>query len=125
MKFECKPSPRHPELLVYRDGRIYDAYQAKWINLVHIHQLSARGPIALWTTLGKTYTLDVLKMVYETFITEDILTSSSWMIDFKSGNEIKPENLKKTKKYEKDIQDTRPVVSHESWMNGHDDIYMW
>lgn len=124
MKVEPKPSPRYPELMVYRDGRIYDSTQMKSINLISLHQCPARGPIALWTTMGKTYSLDVLKMVYETYISEDIL-QGHWMIDFRDGKDIKPENLKKTRKYEKDNKVIRPIMDRTCWMNGNDDIYMW
>jgi len=65
-----------------------------------IHQHTFRGPVAYWSTVGKTYTLDVLKMVYEAHVSREMLTNS-WIICFREGNEINPENLKKTRKYEK------------------------
>jgi hypothetical protein len=124
MKLEPKPSPRHPELMIYMDGRIYDSVLMKNINLVSIHQYSARGPIALWTTMGKTYSLDVIKLVYETYVSKEML-QTQWMVDFREGKEIKPENLKKTRKYEKDNNKTRPILERTCWMNGNDDIYIW
>jgi len=124
MKLEPRPSPRYPELMVYRDGRIFDSVQMKSLNLVSIHQHSSRGPIAYWTTVGKTYNLDVLKMVFETYVSTEII-GNHWMIDFRVGDEIKPENLKKTKKHEKEYKEVRPVIDHDCWLNGHDCVYMW
>lgn len=119
-----KPSPRHPELLVHRDGRIYDTAQSKWVNLVHTHQYSPRGPIAVWTTLGKTYQLDVLKMIYETYVTTETI-QAHWMVDFRAGKELKPENLVKKRKYERDEKVMKQSSEQICWMNGNDDVYLW
>ena len=124
MKLEPRPSPRHPELMIYMDGRVYDSNQMKWVNLVHTHQYSPRGPIAMWSTLGKTYQIDVLKMIYETYISKETI-QGHWMIDFRRGKEIKPENLVKKRKYEKEEKVIRPSYEQTCWMNGNDDIYLW
>jgi hypothetical protein len=124
MRLQPRPSPRHPELMIYMDGRVYDSNQMKWVNLVYTHQYSPRGPIALWSRLGKTYQIDVLKMIYETYISKETI-QSHWMVDFKRGKEIKPENLVKKKKYEKEEKVIRPSYEQTCWMNGNDDIYMW
>lgn len=123
MRLEPRSSPRYPELMVFRNGKIYDSNTGKILNLVEIHQNSSRGPVAYWSTVDKTYTLDVLKMVYETYVSGEILTNN-WMIDFRDGTDIIPENLKKTRKHEKNNPTTRPVGEFDSWMGG-DEIYMW
>jgi hypothetical protein len=74
--------------------------------------------------MGKTYSLDVIKLVYETYVSKEML-QTQWMVDFREGKEIKPENLKKTRKYEKDNNKTRPILERTCWMNGNDDIYIW
>jgi hypothetical protein len=125
MKLEPKPSPRHPELMIYRNGRIYDTNLGKHINMAQAHGIpSIRGPVAYWTTVGKTYHLDVLKMVYETYVSTEMMTNG-WAFDFRNGTEVKPENIKKTRRHDKNSAIIKPMVTHESWMNGNDDIYMW
>jgi hypothetical protein len=109
--------------MVHLDGRIYDTDQGKWLSMHKDHCCSYRGPVCYWTTNGKTYTLPVARMVYETFVSKDELRKD-WIIEFKDGNElnIKPENLKKIKRYEKDSKVIR-TFSHDSWLGG-DDIYI-
>jgi len=124
MKLESRPSPRYPELMIFTDGRIYDANACKWVNTSSIHQHTFRGPVAYWSTVGKTYTLDVLKMVYEAHVSREMLTNS-WIICFREGNEINPENLKKTRKYEKNEKIIKTYVGHDCWLNGDDCLYMW
>lgn len=125
MKLEPKPSPRHPEIMVYRNGRMYDTVQDKWINTVYSHPIpSIKGPVAYWTTMGKLYNLDVLKMVYETYISTEVLMNH-WTLEFKNGTEVMPENIRKTKRHHKNDIIVRPVVQHDSWMNGDSDIYLW
>jgi hypothetical protein len=63
-------------------------------------------------------------MIYETYVSDGVL-QGHWMIDFREGKDINPDNLKKTRKYEKDNKIIRPVTERTCWMNGNDDIYIW
>jgi hypothetical protein len=121
---KVKKSPRYPELDVYADGRIYDTVLNKWLNINAMHGCSYKGPVALWSTGGKTYTLQVSKILYEAHVCESEL-KKDWSIEFKNGDEtdIRPENLTKVKKYERDYKVMRNFM-HDSWLNGSDDIYM-
>lgn len=123
MKLESRPSPRHPELMITPDGRIYDSENGKWLSVHTQHGTSLKGPVAYWTTNGKTYTLAVAKLVYETYISKEQIRNE-WVIDFKNGNELdlSLSNLKKTKRWEKESKEMRNF-SHDSWMGGND-IYI-
>lgn len=119
-----RQSPRHPELTIHKDGRIYDTNQGKWLNINKTHSSSFKGPIAFWTTNGKTYTLSIAKMLYETYVSETEL-KKEYTIEFKNGdeNDINVGNLKRVRRYEKESKDSRNF-SHDSWMNGSNDIYI-
>jgi hypothetical protein len=120
---KIKKSPRYPELNIYSDGRIFDTVQNKWLNINTMHGCSYKGPIALWCTGGKTYTLQVSKMLYEAHVCESEL-KKDWSIEFKNGDEtdLRPENLKKIKKFDKEPKLMRNFM-HDSWFGG-DDIYI-
>ena len=118
-----RQSPKYPELTVHKDGRIFDTNQSKWLNVNRTHSSSFKGPVAFWTTNGRTHTLSIIKMLYETYVSEQEL-KREYTIEFKNGdeNDIRVENLKKVKKYEKEVKEMRNF-SHDSWMGGND-IYI-
>ena len=118
-----RQSPRYPEITVYPDGRMFDTDTGKWLNITRIHAQSTKGPVCNWSTNGRTHVLSVAKILYETYVSERVMDSSS-TVGFKDGDEgnIDVSNLKKVKKWERESKEVREFV-HDSWMGG-DDIYL-
>ena len=113
-----KQHPTIRELLVSEDGKIYDKVNNKWLS-INTQSSGYREAVAHWYTGDKKYTLDVLKLVYETHVLGNKL-KADYKIVFKKGNEIHASNLTRTKKYQRNriaMMEDR----HESWLQ--DDIY--
>ena len=120
---KVKSTPRFPELLMTEDGRVYDSIRDKWINIIHNHNHSFNGPAAYYHQNGKTVTLNILRLLYETYISHEVLKSDC-AISLVKGDEIHYTNLKKSNRWKKE----NPVKQekgeqHSCWMGG-DSIYI-
>lgn len=120
---ELRRHPKFHELLVYQDGRIYDTNQDKFVNLIFNHQNSIPGPVAYWTTLGRTYTLNVLKILYETYVFEGEMTKEYKICLKDTSKPIHPTNLRKMKRFERQAHNIKPVAELDTWL-GPDSVYM-
>jgi hypothetical protein len=118
-----RQSPRYPEITVYPDGRMFDVDQERWLNVNQIHSQSTKGPVCSWTTNGKTHSLSVAKILYETYVSENII-QDAYTVGFKDGDEsnIDIKNLKKVKKWEREPKEAREFL-HDPWMNGDGCIF--
>jgi len=111
--------PKLTELLISETGLIFDTAQNKQIN-INVNPGGAKAVMASWTTNGKTYPLDVIKLVYETHI-EKAEIHKKYTIRFKEGTEVRVDNLKKVAKWTKEYPTMRPTERFETF-NG-DEIY--
>jgi hypothetical protein len=113
-----KQHPTIRELHVSEDGRLYDSTQECFIN-VNTNPGGSLPVVAYWQTNGNRYTLDVLKLMYETYIQNNKL-KKEFKVVFKEGTTLHVSNLRKTKKTEKKGYNSKEE-RHDSWLQ--DDIY--
>ena len=117
--------PRYQELMMTRDGRIWDTAKERWINIHYNHNNSHKGPVAYYQVDGRSITLNVLRLMYETYITEGELKNDC-VIEFKDGITMCPENLKKISKWKKsEVSEAKRdrAERYSCWMGG-DSIYI-
>jgi hypothetical protein len=116
-----KEWPRHLELLVYEDGRIYDTSEERFLSIMENHSGSFDGPMAIWRSCGKSYTINICRAIYEAFNGPVSSEFTVKRIDTFAPASLK--NIKKVPKYQRDAGRDLKEFTSSDWM-GPDSVYL-